>query len=617
MNTERLFTRAVSALPQAVRKRLDAGTPLDWQVLEAPGTGARLSEAARSHGRLPEAVEDLVNRLAGDVGIVPGDLAEGAVRQRDPAAWTRQAAIEAEGESYCIRNLFSGEVHAGMRPEAVAGYAMLAMELSAAVHEAAERWIEAGERHGEAAGGASSLLGLCAVRMRGRLLSSAGGAAQGRTAVELAGVLQRAWNGQDLKTRAALSAIRLRGTRGAQAPERSYYAPMTSYRLRSFDPGEILWLRAIAEQALDAATEESREEDRARPSAPAALPPAALPPAVVPSAVASPASARPEPAPAGSGDGADISALEARIRAANEGTGRLLQLGTPVDELAPDRELSGLMAAAVSLPDGVRRRMRESYGIGFAHALSRLRSADDADAVRTELGRALTRQEVPRWLQELAVALLADAGAQTREGTRTGSLRLQPEEGPEAGYRVIEAEGGAVGRLAALGLIEQVRLGLVFAADAWRGHAAIRSAGKEGGWILDKGEAEGSAFSESERETLEAARRMEQVLDRFQRGRNTDSPSALEEAAMAAETFRGIGTATRAAAGWPGGTDAPDPGVPADIERAAAVSEALHERIRSIANKHIASWIAGNGDSAVGNNGRPAQPARDEARTPA
>lgn len=86
---------------------------------------------------------------------------------------------------------------------------------------------------------------------------------------------------------------------------------------------------------------------------------------------------------------------------------------------------------------------------------------------------------------------------------------------------------------------------------------------------------------------------------------------------MTAEAFRGIGTATRTAAGWPGGVDAPDAGVPADVERAAAVSEALHERIRSIANKHIASWIAGSGDAGVGSNGRPAPPARDEARTSA
>ena len=608
MNTEKLFTRAVSALPQAVRQRLDSGTPLDWSVLEDPGTGARLAEAARTHGRLPEAAEDLVNRLVGDVGIVPADLAEGAERWRDPAAWTVRAAIEAEGESYRVRNIHSGEVHAGVRPEAVAGYAMLALEIAAAVHEAAERWNEAGERHAEAAGGASSLLGLCAVRMRERLRSPAEADAQRRTTAGLADMLERAWNTQDLKTRAALSAIRLhggrgmRGTRGAQAPRRSYYAPMTSYRLRSFDLGEILWLRALAEQAVEAASAESREEERPRVSTPAAPPPVAAPP---------------RPATAEVSDANDISALEARIRAANEGTGRLLQLGSPLDELAPERELSGLVEAAGGLPEGVRRRMREAYGIGFAHALSRLRSTDDAEAVRAELEKALARQGVPRWLEELATALLADAGAQTREGTRTTGIRLHPDEEPASGYRAIEIEGGAAGRLTALGLVEQVRLSLVFATDAWRGHSAMRSAGREGGWTLDKGEAEGGAFSVEERETLEAARRMEQALDRIQRGRGFDAPTALEEASMTADTFRGIGTATRNAAGWPGGAEVPDSRVPGDVERIAIVSEALHERIRSIANKHIASWIAGNGDSGVASTGRPAMPGRDEARTTA
>lgn len=598
MNTEKLFTRAVTALPQAIRKRLDGGAPLGWTILEDPRTGARLAEAGRVHARLPEAVEVLANRLVNETGIVPADLARGAERQRDAAAWTRQASIESEGESYCIRSRLSGEVHTGVRPEAVAGYAVLALELAAAVHEAVDRWIEAGERHRAVDGGATSLLGLYAVRMLEHLRPASGSGVDRRTAAELAVALDRAWNTQDLKARAALSAIRLRNARGAHAPRRSYYAPMTGYRLHSFDPGEVQWLRTLAEQAIEAAsTDVKKKQEEERPAA--ARPPAAAPTPKLPTTEAS--------------DSNDISALEARIRAANEETARLLQLGSPAEELTPERELSGLGEAAERLPDAVRRRMRESNGIGFAHALSRLRSTEDAAAVRAELGSALAKQSVPRWLEELATALLADAGAQSREGTRTGGLRLHAEEEPEAGYRAVEIEGGAAGRITALGLIEQARLGLSFATDAWRGHTAIRSAGKEGGWILDKGEAEGSVFSESERETLEAARRMEQVLDRIQRGHSTDAPSALEEASMTAGTFRGIGAATRTAAGWPGSAEAPDPRVPGDVERIAAVSEALHERIRSIANKHIASWIAGNGDSGVGRNGRPAT-GQDEGR---
>lgn len=611
MNTDKLFTRAVTALPQTLRKRLDGSAALDWTVLESPKTGAGLAEAARAHARLPEAVEVLANRLVQEVGIVPADLARGTERWRDPAAWVRQATVEAEGESYRVRDRLGGEAFGGVRPEAVAGYAILALELAAAVHEAAARWAEAGERHGAAAGGPSSLLGLCAVRMLEHLRSASGTHAERRTAADLAVILERAWNTQDLKTRAALSAVRLHGMsgmRGATAPRRSYYAPMTGYRLCCFDPGEMLWLRALAEQAVEADLAEGRKDAQARAAPPAALPRTAVPPAVVPAAAASP-----EGAAAGVRDASDISALEARIRAANEERGRPLQLGSPAGELGPEGELQGLMDAAGRLPDEVRRRLREACGIGFAHALSRLRSSEDAKAVRAEFRGALARQRAPRWLEEFAVALLADTGVLTREGARTGAIRLHPEAEPESGYRAVEAETGAAGRLGALGLVEQVRLGLVFATDAWRGHAAIRSAGKEGGWVLDKGEAEGSAFSASERGSLEAARRMEQVLDRIRRDRGGDAPTALEEASMTSDTLRGIGAAARTAAGWPGSADAPDPRVPGDVERIAAVSEALHERIRSIANRHIASWIAGNGDSGVGGNGRPAR-ARDEAR---
>ena len=595
MNTEKLFTRAVAALPQAVRKRLDGSAPLDWKMLEDPRTGARLAEAGRVHARLPEAAEVLANRMVHDIGIVPSDLAGGVERQSDPAAWIRRASIELEGESYCVRNGVSGEAQVGVRPEAVAGYTILALELAAAVHETAQRWIEAGERHKAADGGATSLLGLYAVRMLEHLRPASGSAPERRTTAELAVVLDRAWNTQNLKTRTALSAVRLRNLRGAHAPRRSYYAPMTGYRLHSFDPEEIQWLQSLAEQAVEAARTDVKEKKER----PAARAPVAPP--------------RPKPPAAKVTDVTDISALEARIRAANEETVRLLQLGSPAEELAPERELSGLRSAAEKLPDAVRRRMREAFGIGFAHALSRLRNTEETDAIRAEVGSALAKQSVPRWLEELAAALLADGGAQTRDGTRTAGLRLHPEEEPEAGYRAVEIEGSAAGRLTALGLIEQARLGLAFATDAWRGHTAIRSAGKEGGWILDKGESEGSAFSTDERETLEAARRMEQTLDRIQRGRGTDTPTALEEASMTADTFRGIGTATRTAAGWPGSAEAPDPRVPGDVERIAAISEALHERIRSIANKHIASWIAGNGDSGVSSNGRPA-PEQDEAR---
>ena len=244
MNTERLFTRAVAALPEAVRNRLDAGTPLDWSVLEDPGTGARLAgSGARSR------------TSAGGSGRTcqpPGERRRHRTFRPSERAWSGSGSPRSgsgrpgskrKEESYCVRSLLGGETRTGVRPEVVAGYAMLALELAAAVHEAAEHWIEAGERHRGVAGGASSLLGLCAVRMREQLRPRSGADWQRWTTAELAGALERSWNTQDLKTRAALSAIRLRSVRGARAPMRSYYAPMTGYRLHSFDPGEILWLR--------------------------------------------------------------------------------------------------------------------------------------------------------------------------------------------------------------------------------------------------------------------------------------------------------------------------------------------------------------------------------------
>ena len=578
MNTDKQFTRAVAALPKAVRKRLDGGDPLDWTTLEDPEIGTRVSEAARAHDRLPEEVEALANRLVGDVGIAPGDLADGAERQREAHAWIRKTTIEAESESYRILDYLTGEVHAGLRPEAVAGYTVLALELATAVHEAGKRWAEAGVRHKAAPEGALSLLGLCAIQMLEYLRPQTAGALEGRTTAELAGMLDRAWNAQSLKTRASLCATRLQSSGRAHAPRRTYYTPLTGYRLHSYDPGEIRWLRALADLATDSISRDAREVEAPKRRASAVAP--------------EPAAASVAEAP----DTKDLSALGARIRAESEQAERPLQLAPPAEELAQDKVLRGLISAASRLPDAVRRRMRESYGIGCAHALSRLRSSDDASAVTAEIGTAFAELRLPRWLEELASAVLADAGAQTRDGTRTTSVRLDAGEGMEAEYLVVEVEAGAAGRLTALPLVEQVRLGLEFATYAWRGQAAIRNAGREGGWILEKGEAEGSVFSESERQILEAAQRVEHMLDRIHRARGKETPSTLEQSSMVADAFRRVGPTTRAAAGWPVSAEAPDPRMPEDIERIATASEALNERIRPIANKFIAIWVGDNGN---------------------
>ena len=571
MNTDKLFTRAVAALPKAVRTQLDGDAPLDWAALEDAGTAAELAEAARSHGRLPDSVEMLVSRLIADVGIACADLGAGIEGQGSPGAWAQEVAIEAEGESYRLLNRANGDLHAGIRVEAVAGYATLALELAQAVHEAGERWIEAGQRHQVAAEHSSSLLVLCAKRMREHLHAHLESETGRRTTAGLAAVLERAWNTQGFKTRAALSGIRLRAGRDARALRRSYYAPLAGYRLHAYDPGEVRWLRALAEQAAAAVDADKQDEQ-------------------VPSVEAKTTTVK-RAAPADDKPATDIYALEARIRAANEDAGTL-QLGSPPEELMVDDELTELMGAASRLPSAVRRRMRESYGIGFTQALSRLRNSGDSKAVASEIKRALSNRTVPRWLHDLASTLLLDAGAQTRYGARTASVRLHREEASDAAYRAVESETEAVGQLTPLGLIEQVRLGFAFAMDAWRGHTALRSAGKESGWILDKGEAEGSDFSANERDVLEAARRIEHVLDRIQRAHGKQTATALEEAFMTAEAFRGVGPATCIAAGWPDTAEIPDPRSPEEVARIAAVAEALHEDIRAIANKFIASWVA-------------------------
>ena len=600
MNTDKLFTRAVRALPKAVRGRLDADAPLDWPALERLETGAMLGEAARAHRRLPEPVEALVNRLIGDVGIATSDLAAGAENVVSAGAWSRSVAVAAEGESYRVWNGSKGELHVGIRPEAVAGYATLALELATTVHETAERWTQAGERHKSAAGAESSLVALCAVRISEHLQSHFEDVRERRTTAGVANALEGAWNGQNLKTRASLSAIRLRVGRSVCAPLRRYYAPATGYRLHAFDLNEIRWLRALAEHAEIAVVEEEQEESVPET---AAKKPAGTPLVAVPKPEARTAEASP----------ADFHALEARIRAANEDTGTL-QFTRP-DALDRDNELTELKAAANKLSDVVRRRMRESYGIGFTQALSRLRSADDADALGAEIGTVMAKQRAPRWLEDLASTLLTDAGAQTREGTRTTSVRLQYGEEGEAGYRAIEIETGAVGHLTPLGLIQQVRLGLTYSLDARRAHDALQNAGKESGWILDKGEAEGSEFSQDERETLEAARRLELTLDRVRRAYDKPMPTALEEVSMISDAFKSVGTAARNAVGWPATAEAPDPRDPEEIVRVALVAENLHEGIRAIANKFIASWIAGTSDQGETNDHPSGQHAR-ETRPP-
>ena len=567
MNSGELFTRTVTVLPVEVRERLDGDDPLDWPRLENAETGVELDEAARAHRRLPSPAEALARRLIQDLGVAPSDLAAASERRGDASSWIPWVALEAEAGSYQLRNERSGRVHAGVRPEALLGYLTLGLELVAAIHEASERWMEAGERFEAAAEGERGPLAQCAVRMRAYLVAELGATPAHSGAARAARALEQAWNGQSVEARAALAGVRLSTARGARAPRRNHYAPATGHRLNACDPGEIRWLRALAERAAMGLVEESPARGRG---------------AAAPSVVEA------------SKDGP---AIPARVDSRPvEAAPNHLLLGTNPEELVPDTEVAELERVAHHLPGAVQRRMGEAYGADVAQALARFQNPREIDAVRAETAGAASGQSVPQWLEGLASALLEDAGAQTRAGRRTGTMRLGPAREAGGGRRGTEVGTEATGSISPVGLVEQVRTSLAFAHDAWAGLMALRSAGKEGDWTLNEAEAGANELVASELETLEAAREIGRALERIQRAfgdaHGERAASALEQAAMAAETLRSVGPTIRTAAGWPGGAEAPEARNPEDIARIASVAEALHGEIRSIANRLIAGWIA-------------------------
>lgn len=567
MNSGELFTRTVTVLPIAVRQRLDGDEALDWPSLEDAETGVELDEAARTHRRLPSSVETLARRLIQDLGIAPADLAAASERRGAASSWVAWVTLQAEAGSYHLRNERSGRVYTGVRPEALVGYVTLGLELAAAIHEATERWMEAGERFEAAAEGERGPLAQCAVRMRAYLIAELGAMPAQYSAARAARILEQTWNSQSVAVRAALAGVRLSTARGARAPRKNHYAPMTGHRLNACDSGEIRWLRALAERAAVGHAEEAP----ARGTGTVAL-----------RAVEDSKGERTIP---------DRVASSAR-----EGTANALLLGTHPEELVPDTEAAELERVANHLPGAVQRRMGEAYGADVAQALARFQNPREIDVVRGEIAGVASGQSVPQWLEELASALLEDTGAQTRAGKRTGSMRLGPSQEPGGRHRGTEVETGATGSITPVGLVEQVRASLVFAHDAWAGLMALRSAGKEGDWTLNEAESGTSELSTGEHETLEAAREIGQTLERVQRAfgdaHGERAANALEQAAMAAETLRSVGPTVRIAAGWPGGAEAPEARNPEDIARIASVAEALHGDIRSIANRLIAGWIA-------------------------
>ena len=573
MNAEELFTRALAVLPSPVRERLDEDFPIDWPALEDASTSAELGEAVRLRRRLPETVESFVHRLIRDVGIVPADLAAGVERQGVAGAWIHWVTIEADGESYQLRNDRTGDVHTDIRPETVAGYATLGMELATALHQAVQRWREAGEHHRATAEDERSQLARCAVHMHEQLQAQPYADSAQRTAVSLARTLEYAWNTQSVEVRAALSGLRLSTARGACAPRRSHYSPVTGYRLHGCDAGEIRWLRALAERAGAGRTDEGAGESH------------------------SGGRAAGNPAP-----GIAITARDTGVTASGHKPERsaagTLELGSAPDSLNPDSEVAELERAVNHVPGVVRRRMGEAHGTGVAEVLERFGNPRAVDALRNVLGPAGSKPgaRAPRWLERLAAALLMETGAQTRKGARTSSVRLDPQRQSDGVYGATDIETGATARLTPIGLVEQVRLSLAYAHDAWAGLTALRNAGKEGAWALNEAHTASSRLSASDRETLEAARDVGRALERVRRLRAAThgrrSPSALDQAAMVAEALGEVGPSVRTAAGWPGSAPAPNARDPEDIARIAAVGASLHAEIRALANRLIAGGVA-------------------------
>ena len=632
MDIAELFAHAVTSLPEAVRRRIDADPPLDWEALEHPGTGVAVAEAARGDRRLPEPAERLAAGLIREVGIVPADLSAGRERECAANAWLRQIAVEPDGGRYRLRCRRTGELRGEARPQALAGYVLLALELASLVHRTAESWIEAGDRYPAATDDEPAPLARCAIRVGARLKSFAG-PDRGRSG-GLARILEDAWNSQSMDLREELAtAIPPIAAPGASAPGGRRYAPADSYRVEAFDPAELRWLYALGQRALEQAPPYERENAANRPEPPSRSPETGnpggdprpgtgdMPAPDATGAVAVAGSSDPDelilaseleelqsaavhlpaargarpaarPAPGWGDDVAalEMTALEAQVQ---DETAESLDLATGPDGAVAEETLAGFVGAAVRLAAPVRRRLGDAYGIGVAQALARFRDPDQTDAATAELRAAVAARLAPAWLEEIASALLADAGAQSGDGTRTGSLSVDFDVRPE-GCLATDAETGFQGRMTLPVLLEQLHLAMTFAGHAGTAVEALRTAGTEGGWTLGETIGGASGLAETEREMLEAARQIEHTLawSRHESVRIDRPVSALDEAAIAARAIGTVGPTVRAAAGWPGAAEAPDPRSPGDVARMAVFAESLQESVKRISDRLIAGGIS-------------------------
>ncbi|MDE0460676.1 MAG: hypothetical protein OXI15_25600, partial [Chromatiales bacterium] len=357
---------------------------------------------------------------------------------------------------------------------------------------------------------------------------------------------------------------------------RGNYPPATGHPRHACPPGEIRWLRARPRRAA-AGADAARDAGRTAPAVRAAAASSGDP--GVTAAGSGERAVIPESAPEPEGAGADT-----------------LKLDPDAGRSATETTMSELVHTAGRLHEAVRRRLTETGGARVEEALKRLQAPEAADALRAEMwpaaegGRAAP---APQWLEALAASLLADTGAQTGEGLRTSGLRLDPARRPDGGHRATEVETGAFGYLAPAGLLEQVRLSLAFANDAWTGLTMLRNVGQESEWALNGVHNGSTSISTSEREVLETAQDIGLALDRIQRSHAGDGKSsALEQAAIVADAFDAIGPTARATAGWPGTAPAPNARSPEDIARAATVAKGLHEEVRSIADRLIAGELS-------------------------
>ena len=147
--------------------------------------------------------------------------------------------------------------------------------------------------------------------------------------------------------------MRLSTARGARAPRRSYFVPVTSHRLRACDAGEIRWLRALAERA--AAGARAGEAEHEAEGAGENL-----------------GAAERRAGPHGSDAGVSGNGSESEVPVA--GT---LRLGSDPDGLRLEAEVAELGRTAGRLSAEVHRRLGNTHGSGIAQAVDRLQDSGE------------------------------------------------------------------------------------------------------------------------------------------------------------------------------------------------------------------------------------------------